>query len=386
MSFFRIAYLALLVALAVLPVRASGQITPTYDDVVFGVVPRDAGGTVTLLMDIYLPAAGSGPYPCVLWIHGGGWQGGTHNTVPGSALQLPTAGVAIASVSYRLSGDAIFPAQIHDVKGAVRFLRANAATYNLDTTRFGSWGSSAGGHLSALLATSGDVAELEGTSGGNPTFSSRVQAAVDYFGPTDILNINLDTTTPPGSGINHDAPTSPESHLVGWDDPGQGIGDIRANIANPNPPYPALVTLCNQVNPITWLTADDPPLFIAHGNMDTSVPIKQSVRLTDAMPAVGVFHDYRSINGAGHGFLGNDTDASARNFLLTQFFDPPLSGDTNCDGAADASDVTAFALRLVNPSAYDVQHPLCNTSNGDLNGDGRTDGKDIRSFVTLLIP
>ena len=105
-----------------------------------------------------------------------------------------------------------------------------------------------------------------------------------------------------------------------------------------------------------------------------------------ACPAVGVFHDYRSINGAGHGFLGNDTDASARNFLLAQFFDPPLTGDTNCDGAVSAADASAFALRLVNPFAYDVQHPVCNTTNGDLNGDGRTDGKDVRALVALLIP
>ncbi len=164
------------------------------------------------------------------------------------------------------------------------------------------------------------------TSGGNLAFSSRVQASVDYFGPTDILNINLDVTSPPGSGINHDDPGSPESHLVGWDDPGDGIGDIRANIGNPNPPYPALVTLCNQVNPITWLTSDDPPIFIGHGNVDTSVPIEQRARLADTMLPVGVFQDYRSVNGAGHGFLSNATDASARNFLLAQFFDPPLTG------------------------------------------------------------
>ena len=84
------------------------------------------------------------------------------------------------------------------------------------------------------------MAALEGTSGGNAAFSSRVQATVNYFGPTDIININLDVTTPPGSTLNHDAPTSPESKLVGWDAPGQGIGDIRANLSNPAAPYPAL--------------------------------------------------------------------------------------------------------------------------------------------------
>ena len=364
----------------------AAQVVPTFNDVPFAIVPRDAGGNITLLMDIYIPVAGPGPFTCVLWIHGGGWQAGTHNSVPAGATALLTSGVAIASVSYRLSGDAIFPAQIHDVKGAVRFLRANAATYNLDITRFGSWGSSAGGHLSALLATSGGVAVLEGTSGGNLAFSSRAQAAVDYFGPTDIININLDTTTPPGSTLNHDDPNSPESHLVGWDDPGQGIGDIRANLSNPNPPYPALVQLCNQVNPITWISADDPPMFIGHGTVDTSVPIKQSVRLADGLFAAAKFHDYRAVLGAGHGFLSNATDLSARNFLLAQFFNPPLTGDADCNGIVNAADATALALRLVDPNTFDALHAICNTRNCDLNGDGRTDGKDVRAFVQLLFP
>jgi acetyl esterase/lipase len=382
----RIIYAYLVASLITLLAAPAAAQVPTFNDVPFAVVPHDAGGTVTLLMDIYMPTAGTPPYPCVLWIHGGGWQSGTHNNVPGGATPLLASGVVIASVSYRLSGDAIFPAQIHDVKGAVRFLRANAATYNLDTSRFGSWGSSAGGHLSALLGTSGGVPALEGTSGGNLGFSSRVQAAVDYFGPTNIININLDTTTPPGSTLDHDAPTSPESRLVGWDDPGQGIGDIRTNLGNPNPPYPALVLLCAQVNPITWISADDPPMFISHGTNDTTVPIKQSVRLADGLFAAAKFHDSRPVPGAGHGFLGNATDFSARSFLLAQFFDPPLTGDADCNGIINTADATAMALRLVDPDTFDAQHAICNTRNCDLNGDGRTDGKDVRSFVSLLLP
>ena len=365
---------------------SAAQVVPTLNDVPFAIVPRDAGGNITLLMDVYIPSVGSGPFPCLLWIHGGGWQGGTHNSVPAGAIALLTSGVAIASVSYRLSGDAIFPSQIHDVKGAVRFLRANAATYNLDTARFGSWGSSAGGHLSALLGTSGGVAALEGTSGGNLAFSSRVQAVVDYFGPTDIININLDTTTPPGSTLNHDDPNSPESRLVGWDAPGQGIGDIRANLSNPSPPYPALVQLCDQINPITWISADDPPVFIGHGTSDTTVPIKQSVRLADAMLAAAKFHDYRPVPRAGPGFLGNATDFSARSFLLAQFFDPLLAGDADCNGVINAADTTAFTLRLVNADVFDAQNFGCNTRNCDLNGDGRTDGKDVRAFIEMLMP
>lgn len=379
------AMLGIAVALAAVePAVVRAQVTPTFNDVVYATVPRDAGGTINVLLDIYLPATG-GPWPLVLWIHGGGWQGGTHNTAPGSTQLLLNAGIAVASTSYRLSGDAIFPAQIHDVKGAVRYLRANAATYNLDPNRFACWGSSAGGHLSALLATSGGVAALEGTSGGNLAFSSRVQAAADYFGPTDILHMNEDITTPPG-GFDHDAPNSPESNLVGWDDPGQGLADIKANLTNPNPPYPALVALCNQVNPITWLSVDDPPMFIGHGSNDTAVPTKQSTRLADAMFALSLFHDYRIIPAAGHGFLGTDTEISARSFFIAQFNSPVLTGDADCNGVVNLNDVTAFAQRLVNPAAFDAAHLGCNTINCDINHDGRTDGNDIRAMVDLVIP
>jgi acetyl esterase/lipase len=337
-------------------------------------------------MDIYMPTAGTPPFPLLIWIHGGGWSGGTHDTVPASALALRSRGFAVASIGYRLSGVAIFPAQIHDVKGAVRYLRANAATYQLDSNRFGAWGSSAGGHLTALLATSGGVAALEGTSGGNAAFSSRVQAAVDYFGPTDIININLDVTTPPGSGIDHDAPTSPESNLVGWNDPGQGIGDIRNNLANPAAPYPQLVALCNQVNPITWVTADDPPMLIGHGTVDTSVPIMQSTRLANALASAGVANAYYQATGFGHGFLGNGVDVAAQNFFVAALGNvaQPLPGDANCDGAVNAGDIPAMVQAVANPVQYASVRPFCNPANTDLNHDLCRDGRDITVFVSLL--
>jgi acetyl esterase/lipase len=298
---------------------AAAQV-PTYDDVVVGSVPLDAGGTMNLLTDIYLPAGATGPTPLLLWIHGGGWQSGTQNESPGAAMQLLFSGVAVATVGYRLSGQAIFPAQIHDVKGVVRYLRANAALYNLDPNRIACWGSSAGAHLAALLATSGGVLDLEGNSGGNLSESSRVMAAVDYFGPTDLLQMNLDVTTPPGSTINHDAPTSPESRLIGFDGPGEGIGVLRANIANPAPPFPALAALVALTNPITHLTSDDPPLFVSHGQQDTTVPFAQSLRLRDGALAIGLGPVFKSVAAAGHGFLGSTTDAQARAFLLHAFF------------------------------------------------------------------
>ena len=311
----------ILIAFASTPCWA--QPAPTHPDLTYAVV----GGT-PLRLDLYLPTSGSAPYPCVVWIHGGGWQGGSRYPIPPAAQRLLPLGIAVASVQYRLTSQAaqfggepvIFPAQIHDVKGAVRWLRAHAAEYGLDDTRFGSWGSSAGGHLSALLGTSGGVAELEGVTGGNLDQSSVVHAFGDYFGPTDILHIQDMVTTPPGSTIQHDAPTSPESRLIGWDDPGQGLGDVKANLENPNPPYPALVQLLLLVDPIQHVSADDPPAFIAHGTNDTSVPIGQSIALSDAYAAAGLSRRWRPVTGAGHGFLGAATDSLAADFFRRVLF------------------------------------------------------------------
>lgn len=382
MSRYRRALLSFCV-LFMLASSAAAQILPTFNDVVFGVAPTDFGGSVTLMMDIYLPPVGNPPYPLVLWIHGGGWQSGTYNNSAGAALPLLNDGVAVASTRYRLSGEAIFPAQIHDVKGAVRFLRANAGTFQLDPSRFGSWGSSAGGHLSALLAMSAGVAALEGTTGGNATFSSATQVCADYFGPTDILNLTLDITTPPG-GFDHDEPNSPESRLVGWDQPGQGIGDIRANIGNPNPPYPALIQLCNQVNPVSWVDASDPPTFIAHGTTDTTVPLMQSTRLADALTPVGVPFQYVQVAGAGHGGFPPATQIAAQEFILASFTSPKSRGDLNCDGVHDVGDIQAFVVRLVDFTAYQANEPDCHSRNGDINGDGIVNGRDIAPFVALI--
>lgn len=383
----RVGFLAILGAVSVLTVMpAHGQSQPTFNDVVFGVVPMDGGGTVTLMMDIYLPLVGQPPFPLVLWIHGGGWQSGTYNNVPASAIQLRNDGVAIASTRYRLSGEAIFPAQIHDVKGAVRFLRANAATFNIDPNRMACWGSSAGGHLSALLGMSAGVPSLEGTSGGNLAFSSALQICIDYFGPTDILNMNLDVTTPPGSGIDHDDPSSPESKLVGWDGPGQGIGDIRANTANPGAPYPALVTTCNNINPITWVDSSDPPTFIAHGTVDTTVPMMQSTRFDSALTTAGVPHAYTQVAGAGHGGFPASVEIAAQEFILSGFTQPKVAGDMNCDGVVSAIDIAPFVQRLMTPAAYLFVNSTCNSRNGDVNGDGVVNGRDIAGFVDLLLP
>jgi acetyl esterase/lipase len=328
--------LATIVVLNWLPWAAAQ--TPTHNDVVFANTTADDGTPFPLRMDIWESTAATERAPLVMWIHGGGWQGGTYNNPPPGLQSFLNAGYAVASVQYRLSGTSIFPAQIHDVKGAVRFLRAHSDDYGIDASRVAAFGSSAGGHLTALLAISGDVPELEGTIGGNLEFSSRLQGAIDYFGPTDLLNMNPDVTTPPGSVIDHDAANSPESQLIGFDAAGQGMGVLRANLTNPAAPYPTKAALVTLASPITHVTADDPPMFIAHGNLDNVVPQKQSVRLADALAAAEIEHVYRVVVGAGHGFGNQSTTVNAEAIaFLTHAFDR-VAGDFNGDQRVDQED------------------------------------------------
>jgi acetyl esterase/lipase len=239
-------------------------------------------GTVDLLLDLYRPEkheSASTPLPVVLWVYGGAFRAGSKDDgQTAGATWLATKGYAVAAFNYRLSQVAIFPAQIHDCKAAVRWLRAHAAKYGLDDAHIGAFGPSAGGHLSAMLGTSGGVAELEGELG-NLEHSSRVQAVVDFFGPTDFLQ--MDAHAPPG-GMKHDPADSPESQLVGG-----AIQQNKDKVA--------------RANPITYVTPDDPPFLILHGDRDPLVPVHQSDLLFEALQKVRVPVIYHKIVGAGHG-------------------------------------------------------------------------------------
>ncbi|MXV74770.1 alpha/beta hydrolase [Candidatus Poribacteria bacterium] len=227
-------------------------------------------------LDLYVPDTGEN-LPLIIWIHGGAWRGGnkTHY-VPKAYLN---AGYAGASINYRLSQHAVFPAQIEDVKAAVRWLRANAETYRLDPNRFAAWGSSAGGHLVAMLGTAGDIEEFE--VGGNLGVSSQVQAVVDYYGPTDFLQMDAHRFP---DGLVHDAPDSPESQLVGGP-----IQEHKERVA--------------RANPITYVSKDDPPFLIIHGDQDKLVPYQQSVLLKDALEKAGVSVKFYRVEGGGHGWF-----------------------------------------------------------------------------------
>ncbi|MCX6237449.1 MAG: alpha/beta hydrolase [Bacteroidia bacterium] len=219
-------------------------------------------------LDIYLPD-GDGPFPVILSIHGGAFKAGDKRDGQLTPmLEGLTRGYAVVSINYRLSPEAKFPAQIYDVKAAVRWIRANAKQYKFNPDKIAAWGGSAGGHLSALAGTSGNVKELEDLSLGNPTQSSRVQAVVDWFGPTNFLK--MDEQLKESNLKNpqtHSIPDSPESELIG------------KNLAD----APELV---KAVNPETYITADDPPFLIQHGLIDHLVPYQGSVNLASKLSAV----------------------------------------------------------------------------------------------------
>jgi acetyl esterase/lipase len=246
-------------------------------------------GRKSQTLDLFVPGEAKDPLPVVVWIHGGAWLAGSKEGCP--AIRFLTRGYAVASLNYRLTQEAIFPAQIEDCKGAIRWLRANAGKHGLDPNRIGAWGSSAGGHLVALLGTSGDVKELEGKVGGNLEFTSRVQAVCDWFGPTDFLKMIGQS-----GSTRHAAADSPESLLVGG-----AIEKMKEMVA--------------RANPITYVGKGNPPFLIMHGDKDNLVPINQSEILYDALKKAGVEATFEVVKGAGHGFGGPEVNRKVEEFL-----------------------------------------------------------------------
>jgi acetyl esterase/lipase len=219
-------------------------------------------------MDIYLPNEKQKKYPVIVHIHGGAFlMGDKADGQLTPVLAALARGYAVISINYRLTGEAKFPAQIQDVKAAIRFIRANADTYDLKTDKIAVWGGSAGGHLSALVATSGDVTDLEDLTLGNPTQSSRVQAVVDWFGPINFLTMDAHFKATGKGEQNHNAADSPESRL--W---GKAIQTIPDSV--------------KMANPETYISVDDPVFFIQHGSIDKLVPTQQSVEFAEKLTAI----------------------------------------------------------------------------------------------------
>ena len=230
-------------------------------------------GDHKLLLDLYLPRQPKGS-PLVVWIHGGGWDQNNKSKV--FISWLANYGVTVASINYRLVDVAKWPAQLHDCKGAVRWLRANSEKYGYNADRIVVAGASAGGHLAALMGTTGDVKELEGEVGGNRDYSSRVQGVVDYYGATDFV---LRSKTQP-SRANKKG--SVVYNLLG------GGADQLVNVAK-------------QASAKYHVTNDDPPFLVFHGEKDKTVLIDQSEAIDEAYQKAGLTMTFHRVAEGKHG-------------------------------------------------------------------------------------
>jgi acetyl esterase/lipase len=248
-----------------------------------------ANGHERQSLDLYLPPNRAGRVPVVIWLHGGGWSSGNKSRTP--AVRLLQRGYAVASVGYRLTDVATFPAQIHDCKAAVRFLRGSASKYGLDTERIGVWGASAGGNLALLLGVGSNVSNLEGIEGDFDNQTSVVACVVDYFGTVEFRN-------PKEFPLNNN-----RIKYMG------GTSEEKPEIA-------ALVT------PLTHISADDAPVLIVHGDKDNTVPINHSRALESALKAAGVEHQFLLIPGGGHG--GDKFHTAEVNAIVDAFLDRHL--------------------------------------------------------------
>lgn len=239
------------------------------------------------VFDLFLPN-GNGPFPLVINIHGGAFKMGSKEMLdPPVAVAMLASGFAVATLNYRLSPEAGFPAAVLDVKAATRFLRANAQKFKLDPDRFLAFGQSAGGNLASMLGTTGDVSAFDDPALGNENVSSHVQGVVDWFGPTDfaLMDAHAKAQGCPASSQTHSTPDSPESLYLG-----SQLEMIPDRV--------------RQANPVSYVRKDNPPFLLQKGDQDCMVAVGQSELLFKALRQSGVSAELIILKGAGHGDMG----------------------------------------------------------------------------------
>jgi acetyl esterase/lipase len=262
---------------------------PTFANLQYA--PPEPASSNGHLLDLYIPAGDAPRVPVVIWTGGSAWRADTgKNSARGIAAQLNPAGYAVAGVSIRSSSQIVFPGQLHDIKAAIRWLRANAAKYKLDPDRIAIMGDSSGGWTTAMAALTGDAPEMEGTVG-TTGVSSAVQAAVAFYPPTNFVTMDAWALRKCAGAECHDSEGSPESRLVGC-----AIQSCPDKV--------------KAASPLTYITAADPPILILHGNSDPLVPHNQGEQLYMALNKACREATFISLPKAGHGpvngFLTND--------------------------------------------------------------------------------
>jgi acetyl esterase/lipase len=244
------------------------------------------GGDVSLKLDLYAPKERAKPLPAVVFIHGGAWRSGSRQMYHYYCVRFAEHGYVAATISYRLYRVAPFPAAVEDAKCAVRWMRANAAKLGIDPDRIGVAGGSAGGHLSMMVAYAPDTPELEG-AGGHGDESSRVQAVVNIYGPTDL-------TTEFARG-------------------NRAVSDFLGGKSYDDAPETYRLA-----SPITHVTKDDPPTLILHGSIDSTVPIEQAELLVERLKQTGLEYDYDRVEGWPHAM---DVEANVNRHCLAKMFE-----------------------------------------------------------------
>ena len=250
---------------------------------------------ISLALDLHFPERVEGS-TLIVWVHGGAWRGGSKDEMP--LDRLVKAGYCVASVNYRLSTQARFPAQVHDIKAAIRFLRQLASRYKYRSDRMAIAGSSAGGHLAALVGTTNNHKSLEGQVGNCLDQSSEVQAIIDMYGPTNLMTI-LDQSTPHGLSVR-----KPALDLL--------LGSQPEDVPD----------LAKLASPVEHVDANDPPLLMIHGDQDPQVPINQSHELAGKYKQLNLPCEFEVINGGAHG--GKSFFDDQRQELIKKFLDAHL--------------------------------------------------------------
>jgi acetyl esterase/lipase len=332
-------------------------------DIVYG-----TAGDESLKLDFAKPVlCRADKVPLIVYIHGGGWTSGSK----GGILDTPVAsmafqlGFALASIDYRLAPAWRFPAQVHDCKLAIRYLRLHANELGIDPDRIAAVGGSAGGHLASILAAADDDDGLEGP--GLTGVSSRVRVAAEYFGPTDLTDVETPVTE-------------------------DGLALLLAFLGC-HPllcPDPARLA-----SPVTYVTPDDPPILIVHGANDVLVPYRQAEIFAERLRLAGNACALIKVENAGHGFESNPPGSEISPGLipigwitmqhLARFLEPGLFGDLNMDGRRNYADLralmAAFGQAGVGPGAVPATmdwNPMA-----DLRPDGVIDGRDVAAFLRI---
>lgn len=249
-------------------VLSQSAIAPTHRDVVYATVDGKQ-----LLLDIYMPAGATRP-PLVVWVHGGQWRRGSKDNPPSFFVN---SGFALASLEFRQSTEAQFPAAVHDIKAGIRFLRANAGRYGYETDRIAIAGASSGAHYAALVGVTNGDPDLEGTVGGYPNESSDVDAIVSLYGASDLTTI-MDQSTPYGVSVR-----------------GPALALLLGNSLD------SAAELAELASPVFHVDRGDPPLLLFHGDRDPQMPINQSHELEGAYQQLGLDVQFVVVHGAGHG-------------------------------------------------------------------------------------